>query len=71
MVKPTDGEMTVIEKTIFYTHRSQEKGTHHTMVGPHRETPDQSGVGACGQEPLLQFPWKDQLKKQIRICSFE
>ena len=38
MVKPTDGEMTVIEKTIFYTHRSQEKGTHHTMVGPHRET---------------------------------
>ena len=32
---------------------------------------DQSGVGACGQEPLLQFPWKEQLKKQIRICSFE
>ena len=55
MVKPTDGEMTVIEKTIFYTHRSQEKGTHHTMVGPHRETPDQSGVGHVGKSLYCSF----------------
>ena len=71
MVKPTDVEMTAIEKAIFYTHKSQEKG--HTTpwwdhTGKHQ---DQSGVGACGQEPLLQLPWKEQLKKQIRICSFE
>lgn len=46
MVKPTDGEMTATEKRIFYTHRSQEKGAHHTMVGPHRETPGSVRSGA-------------------------
>lgn len=36
MVRPTDQEMTVIEKIgFFYTHRSQERGMHAT---PQRAT---------------------------------
>ena len=39
MARPTHEEITVIEKTVYYTHRSQEEGTHHAVGGAHREVP--------------------------------
>ena len=44
MVKPTDVEMTAIEKTIFYTHKSQEKGHTTPWWGHTGKHQDQSGV---------------------------
>lgn len=43
MVRPTDQEVTAFEKIVRYTHRSQEKGACHTIVGHTGKYQDHTG----------------------------
>ena len=38
MAKPTDQEISAIERIFYYT-KSQEMGPHHSMREPHRKAP--------------------------------
>lgn len=55
IARPTDQELTAIEKTACYTHRSQEKGACQATGGATQESArvgEEAGAarGKCGQE---------------------
>lgn len=66
IVKPTDQEMTAIEKSLLFTF-PKEKGYPCMHAGPHGGNPRVSleaegARGKHGRESLLCFPWERQSK---------
>lgn len=62
LIRPTDQEITAIEKVICYIHRSQEREYKSHHGAPHVEVLEsitrQRVRGELGQETLLWFPWE-------------
>lgn len=66
MARPTDWEMTAIERIVYYTHRSQDTGVIPYHGGPHGEAPQSGGRGGgedMGKSLYCGFHRKEQARQ--------